>query len=970
MGRSTSSRHNQKKLNYENRYNQKKLNFETLRYYYCNAHSFWNKRNEYQRLLATLEFDVICLTETWLNSEKTNGTFCPKEYRVFRKDRNSNGGGVALFAKRELQTSAVSLDNRYSDLEILAVDFAGQNALRVITVYRPPKCSSETSNNIWRCLSELANSGKPSIVIGDFNMREIVWSPNILYPQNSEMNANFVHKMNQAGLQQYVTQPTRKDLNSGTENFLDLVFCTDDAFIFDVEVVQPIVHSDHSAITLTSTGPKSSNNGENTEEFRDYAKADWAIINEFLQQINWDLTFQNCVTSEDHWNAFLEILKIAIDEFVPLTKSKLGNKKIHPKYLKDLIKKKKELYYQRENQSLKEKYNKLNEKIRKITNNIAKKRENKILSSADPNRLFKYVRKRRCNDNGVGPLKDKNGKLSTDETVKSNILNDCFVRNFTVDNGNIPVFDSRVPNDIHLEDSLNFTPAKVRQCLSKISGKKSRTPDGVPAIFYKMTANHISYPLSVIFNVSFATGILPEIWKVADVVPLFKKGDSTDPNNYRPVSLTCIACKIMEMCIADEIFNYLRASNLLSPQQHGFLSRRSTCTQLLECFEDWTSNLENKEPTDVIYVDFKKAFDSVSHEKLLAKLEAYGLKGNLLSWIKNFLTGRTQRVCLGKSNSEYAFVTSGVPQGSVLGPLLFLIFVNDLPDQFVDVISKLFADDLKLYQVARMFESIKTALKELDLWADKWQLNIAVPKCNALHIDERRNGNAEYTLQGNVLPSEPCIRDLGVYVSNDLKVSDHCFEITKKANKITNMIFNCFETDSLYVLLDAYKIYVRPLLEYCTPVWNPHLIKDITLIEKVQKYYTRRLYKRCGLTKQPYPERLKFLGLESLEKRRLYFDLCMVYTILHNENDLKVNDFFIRAPSRTNLNRGHHMKLKVNTVQSNIRMNFFSLRAAKIWNWLPKFVPGTKEPIVNAMNIKLFKTRIAKLNFSDFLNFS
>ena len=942
-----------------------------MKYYYVNANSIWIKRTQYLTLLSQCQYDVISVCETKLDAVKPNGVICDKNYVLHRKDRDSRGGGVALFVKRELKTSVVTIDSQFSNLEILAVDFAGSTPFRVITVYRPPNCSGETTNEIWKCIGTLTTSGKPSIVLGDFNMSEIVWFPSLHYV-NSEINANFLSKMNKLGLQQYVAKPTRKNYKTNKENFLDLVFCTDDAFIFDVQVVSPIVHSDHSAVTFTSKGPNNLNAKSETEDdkYFDFSSADWESINDYLSGMNWDNKFVNGITSENYWNAFLNVINCAIETFVPSKKSKLNVKKTtHPKFLNDMIKKKNALYHQRECPAKRAEYNKLNEKIRKITIKNAKNRENKILSSADPNRLFNYIRKRRCNDNGVGPLKDKDGKLSTDETEKSNILNNCFVKNFTADNGKIPVFGSRVSENVFLKDYLDFTPLKVRQCLAKISHKKSRTPDGIPATFYKMTADQISYPLSVIFNISFNSGELPKIWKVADVVPLYKKGDSSDPSNYRPVSLTCIACKIMEMCIADEMLNYLRASKLLTKQQHGFLSRRSTCTQLLECFEDWTSNLENKDPTDVIYVDFKKAFDSVSHEKLLAKLEAYGFKGKVLKWIKSFLLGRCQRVCLGLSNSEYAPVTSGVPQGSVLGPLLFLIFVNDLPEQFEDVICKLFADDLKLYQVVRLFENLKKALKILGEWADKWQLNIAVPKCNALHI-ANKDEKCDYTIQGNTLPSESSVRDLGVYVSDDLKVSNHCMQITQKANKITNMIFNCFETDSLQHLLDSYKIYVRPILEYCTPVWNPYLIKDITLIEKVQKYFTRRLFYRCGLNKLPYPERLKFLGLESLEKRRLHYDLCMVYNILHNENDLKATDFFTLAPkSNTHKTCEHHMKLFKKASHGNIRANFFSQRVVSIWNSIPKFLPGTIEPIVNSMNIKLFKTRISQLDFSKFLNY-
>jgi len=532
-----------------------------------------------------------------------------------------------------------------------------------------------------------------------------------------------------------------------------------------------------------------------------------------------------------------------------------------------------------------------------------------------------------------------------------------------MDNGSSSKLENYADGET-LTDGLNFTAQKVRKAISSLKNKKSRTPDGVPAHFLKTVGDQVCYPLSLIFEQSFASGVLPDVWKVADVVALFKKGEASDPGNYRPISLTSIACKIMEICLKDEIVGYLRQNGLLSDQQHGFLSRRSTSTQLLECVEDWTKNAENRTPTDVIYVDFKKAFDSVSHEKLLAKLAAYGIGGKLHAWIKAFLSDRKQRVCLGKAESDYVTVTSGVPQGSVLGPLLFVIFVNDLPGIFKDgVTCKLFADDLKIYCSSLNFENLQNALNQLSKWAERWQLGISVPKCNVLYLGDN-NPKHEYFLDGKKLPSEKCLRDLGVFVSSDLKQASHCFEVAKKANRVSNMLFRIFRSKSRDTLLTAYKTFVRPLVEYCTPIWNPHMIKDIILVEKVQRYYTRRLFARCGFDYVSYPDRLKFLDLQTLEERRLQYDLCMVYHIVHNENDLKFEQFFAKVPGQKPTTRGHHLKLKVPKVTAKVpevRFNTFSQRVVKSWNALPKFLLETKQPIVNASNIDLFKERISKL---------
>ncbi len=331
-------------------------------------------------------------------------------------------------------------------------------------------------------------------------------------------------------------------------------------------------------------------------------------------------------------------------------------------------------------------------------------------------------------------------------------------------------------------------------------------------------------PLSVIFEVSFASSELPDIWKLADVVALYKKGNSSDPGNYRPVSLTCVACRIMELCIYDTLLLYLRQQNLLSRQQHGFLSKRSTCTQLIECFYDWTVAIDDKKSLDVVYIDFSKAFDTVCRAKLLLKLKSYGVDGLLYGWIESFLSNRRQRVVIGSVFSDYANVTSGVPQGSILGPLLFVLFVNDLPDELPGVITKLFADDVKLDH--EIVADVQNALDLLCVWSRKWQLQIAVQKCCVLHVGSN-NANSEYFINNSVLPSETCVRDLGVAVHCSLKSTQHCREIARKANRITNMLFRCFCTKDKNVLLKAYKTYVRPLVEYCTPVWNPSLVGDI-----------------------------------------------------------------------------------------------------------------------------------------------
>ena len=246
--------------------------------------------------------------------------------------------------------------------------------------------------------------------------------------------------------------------------------------------------------------------------------------------------------------------------------------------------------------------------------------------------------------------------------------------------------------------SVSFTASKVFRKLGLLKAGTAPGPDGIQASLLKHASESLALPLAQLYQSLFNSGVVPKEWKVAMVTPIFKKGNSTDVSNYRPISLTSLCCKIMESVIKDDILAHLLSKGLISRHQHGFLSRRSTGTQLIECFNDWTLNIENKQSLDVIYIDFAKAFDSVVHRKLTLKLISYGIGGSLLSWIQNFLTDRFQFVCIDGFYSSTVRVTSGVPQSSVLGPILFIIFINDVCDIIIgSTTCKLYADDIKLY---------------------------------------------------------------------------------------------------------------------------------------------------------------------------------------------------------------------------------------------------------------------------------
>ena len=804
--------------------------------------------------------------------------------------------------------------------------------------------------------SDMAGSNR-LLLIGDFNVPKINWKTNKLEAGAKAIERDFLDCVTDNVFYQHVTVPTR--FRGNEKSTLDLILTQEEEDIKNIKVLQPIGFSDHGVVMAEFICEWKSRNVPKMR--RAYYKGDYIAITNKLNEIDWVEKFAG-KTTQQCWDIFKEIYRQLVNEHVPLVSPREYNEPWMNDRIMKLWKKKYHAWKRFSESNTYQAWKDYKKESNKLRKNIRKARrlfERKIAKNAGKNKrsFFKYVNSRLTVRPEITAIKGENGQLYEDDRGICEALAKYFNSVY------LPHSDEQMPEMQNLTNvqigRINLTQDMVREKLAKLNVNKSCGPDDVHPHVLQRSASAMCKPLHIIFQMSLDRGECPTDWKIANVTPIHKKGDRTDPSNYRPVSLTSQVCKVLESLVRSRVIEHLNENNLINEAQHGFREGRSCLTNLLETLEAWTQIIEEGDGIDVAYLDFRKAFDLVSHKHLLFKMSRYGINGQILEWVKDFLSDRTQRVLIRGTASSSQNVTSGVPQGSVLGPVLFLIFINDLPLKVLSPLS-LFADDSKIFtrivdkeNEENVIANSGSNILQQDLynvleWAKKWKMEFNVEKCKVMHIGNS-NPKFKYNMDGKELNETTEEKDLGILIDCKLDFGSHIKEIVGRANRMIGMIRASFACLNKKMFLSLYTALIRPLLEYCVQVWSPHLQKYIKLIEGVQRRATKLVPELKDLS---YEERLKKLKLTTLEERRVRGDMIETYKIITGKEKVNPEKYFQILPDpEVQGPRTRVKKIYKKFASKDVRRCSFTMRVTNGWNEL------TNE-IVSARKTSEFKARL------------
>ena len=933
-------------------------NYREFNIIYFNAISIANKKDSLNAMLQQYSYDFIFISETWLRSYHLTSSFIANSpYSMFRCDRvGRHGGGVAALCKTELAPYINILNyNSTEGFELMAFDYCPNknNHFRFINIYLPPSSSKSITDvsNLILALNTLLPKQTPFhpiYMVGDFNFSGVNWAS--IHQVSNQCFLLFKDFLDTHCLTQLIQEPTHSHGNT-----LDLFITSHTSTVSKIDIREPFTLTcDHNMVEITISLLNSKRKAFNKK--RNFYRANFTEINKFLKIQQWNKILNQNLDINQIYKNLTEVIHTSIAKFVPF--SRPFKKPTYPKNIRAILSQKKKLYKRmKDDPSLQDLYKETSKKYKQCVANYTIQREREIMTSNNKKLFYSYIKRKFHCPSHIPPLHDTNNQIITDSELKANLINNYFSSVFSTSHNNSTSSLPSFSHDFNIMPDFYITPNDVNLALIKLKPSVCHTPDEIPAIFLKYTSSSLSVPLSDFFNISLNRGSLPCIWKMAHVKPIEKPGRTLELKHLRPVSLTSAPCRLMETIISDKIVLHLENNNLLCNLQHGFTPRHSTLTQQLCFLNKVTIMKNNKDPCIAAYIDFTKAFDKISHNKLILVLNHFKINYKVITWIKSLLSERQQQTIVDGILSSSKSVTSGVPQGSVLGPRMFALYVESLlrilSTECNSAFIYAYADDVKI--LSSSDNEIQRALTILNEWAMKWDLSVQPAKSESISFNlSRATINNNFKINNIPIPIKNSIKDLGVILNNDLKWSPQIKNVTSKASRLIYTVLKSFKTKDPNFYINLYKTHILPIIEYNSTTWNPNLITETQDLEKIQQRFTKQLCKTTNIKFSDYYHRLKILKLETLEERRIKQDLIILYKILNDIIDVDFKDSFKLNNSIRQL-RGHNLRLiNYKFSGSTVRHNFFSNRIIPIWNRLPEKIVNSKDVIVFKANLKQY----------------
>ena len=928
-----------------------------LKIVHINIRSLAPKIDLLRTWVALYKPHVVSLSETWLHNNINNNDIAIDNYILFRSDRPSRAGGVATYVTNKFisEYTTPTVDPNHFESLFINILFHDNKHLTIGTIYRPPPVPAGSANDILATINSL-NKQNELIILGDFN---------VCWLKKSSLDERSLFTTVQ--LTQLIKDTTRVDPYHKTKSLLDWILVTNPERITSSGVMSDCF-SDHSIIfcvwkiKIPKAPPK-------FITLRQYKKMDTDNFINDTVEIDWD-RFQLIPFAEDACSFLSSELTKVIDKHAPLKTFRVKGRHL-PWISTELL----NLFKQRDKAWAK--YHLSNSPAdwdiyKGLRNTCTTKTRNAKSSyysdslSRDFNNPRHFWKQLNCvlnktNKNPISQLKI-NGDLISDPLHIAEAFNNHFITiTNTINTKYSDLADSSNPTThTNYFSFIKILPMDVYNVISEFKSG-SAGPDGIEAKFVKLAAHVLMYPLADLFNLSLSTASIPSLWKCARVTPIFKNGSATDMNNYRPISIISFIAKVFEKLIFIQLSHFLESSNILSPFQSGFRPNFSTTTALLKFTSDVFSFCDRDQLTGAIFIDLSKAFDLVDHYLLLDKLHSIGFSRNALLWFNAYLHNRRQCVSIQGSQSDYLIVDKGIPQGSTLGPLLFSIFINDLPMACPNSHIHMYADDTVIYSshnnLSQIQRSLQSDFQSIQNWFHNNKLVLNKTKsCSMVFGSMYRRPhlldlNIVYD-DGSPLENVKLFKYLGVWIDPELTFKLHIDSVIKKAYGCLGSLYRSIDCFTLKIRMRLISQLILPIIDYADIVYQntcaSFLIPLNVLFNSLCRFVLRCNYytHHCHMYDQ--------LDWFSLDSRRQLHWLQFIFKCIHFNYPVYLKAYLVPRISPYPLRQHQHLFLCVPRINKELGRKSFAHKAPNDWNNLPP-------PLRSITSLRSFKGALLPL---------